>query len=205
MDQSSLFIVSYVLLWLLLFFMAAVLLVVVRELALLRVRVGPEPGALATNEGPKIGATLPQFDAVTLAGVPLVVGPTSRSTLLVFASPHCQPCRELLPALQRLMRRDIPAEVALIVQGDRSEVESLMSLYQIDAPVIADPDRRISNLFGIDSVPLAILADRDWTVITKGIVNNEEHLESLLRKEVTPQGDRQFRPASPIETAAERR
>jgi methylamine dehydrogenase accessory protein MauD len=200
MDQSLPFLISYILLWLLLLFMAAVLLVVVRELALVRMRIGPEPGALATNEGPKIGATLPTFEAMTLAGAPLHLGAgSSGSTLLVFASPHCRPCRELLPALQALMRRGVPLDVAVIVQGDRSEVESLMSLYQLDAPIILDADQRISKLFGIETVPLAILADRDWTVVTKGIVNNQEHLESLLRKEVTPQGDRQFLPASPSE------
>jgi len=180
--------------------MAAVLLVVVRELALLRLRAGPEPGALATNEGPKIGAALPSFEAMTLAGAPVHLGPGSLgSTLIVFASSHCRPCRELLPALQALMRRGTSVDVAVIVQGDRSEVESLMSLYQLDAPVIPDADQRISKLFGIATVPLAILADRDWIVVTKGIVNNQEHLESLLRKEVTPQGDRQFRPVSPGE------
>lgn len=206
MDQSLPFIVSYVLLWLLLLFIAAVLLVVVRELALLRVRVGPEPGALATDEGPKIGAVLPQFEAVTLGGAPIRMGPRSGPTVLVFASPHCRPCRDLLPALQRIVRRGARVQFVLIVHGDRSEVESLMRLYELDAPVIADADHRISKLFGVETVPLAILADQDWTVVTKGIVNNEEHVEALLRKEVTPQGDRQFTPAPElVEAVTERR
>lgn len=202
MDPSLPFAISYVLLWLLLLLMAAVLLVVVRELALLRVRLGPDPGALATTEGPKIGASLPAVDGHLLTGEPFVFGPSPSSKLIVFVSPHCRPCRELMPDLQRLVRRGISAELALIVQGPRSEVESLMSLYHVEAAVIADSDLRISKLFGIQTTPLAILADQDWTVVTKGIVNNEEHVESLLRKEVTPQGDRAFVPA--IETASER-
>jgi methylamine dehydrogenase accessory protein MauD len=206
MDQSLPFIVSYVLLWLLLLFIAAVLLVVVREVALLRVRIGPEPGALATDEGPKIGALLPQFEATALSGVPVRMGPRPGSTVLVFASPHCRPCRDLLPALQRVVRRATRIQFVLIVHGDQSEVESLMRLYELDAPVIADADHRISKLFGVETVPVAILADGDWTVVTKGIVNNEEHLEALLRKQVTPQGDRDFTSVPDlIEAVTERR
>ena len=97
--MSGVWLASYIVLWLVVFVLAFLLAGSLRQLGLIQLRLGDDPGALITDIGLERGVQAPDFVAqdsetgepVTLSKLP----PAPR--LLVFASPGCLSCRELMP------------------------------------------------------------------------------------------------------------
>jgi methylamine dehydrogenase accessory protein MauD len=185
------FVLSYVLLWILAILLVLATLAILRELALLRLRVGPEPGALATNDGPKVGAIAPRLAGPGLDGALIEVetGPA----LLVFVSPSCRPCRELLPHLAKFVRSE-SIRTYVVGQGTPAQIHELASAYEINASVVVDADNEISKAFDVNSTPYGIALDVDWAVRSKGVTNSAEHLAGLASFQITLQGPRVWVP-----------
>lgn len=185
------FVVSYLVLWLVLAIVVIASLAIVRELALIRVRLGPEPGALATTDGPKIGSIAPPLEGAFLdRGVMTIrAGPA----LIIWVSPGCRACLELLSQLARFVRSArIP--VYVVCQGTEEQTRTLLKTYEVTVPVLVDADRKVEETFAIRLTPFAVAMDSDWTVRTKGVVNNDDQLESLANFEITLQGSRVWVP-----------
>ena len=199
--MDLIFLVTYGFLWLLVISMLAALLVVIRELAVIRLRLGPEPGALATNDGPQIGASAPRLAGPLFGGGDVNLGP-GRPALLLFISPHCDPCLKLLPELRSFVQEQPGFSPHLVCQGTEAEVDALTNLFRIDVPIVVDPQGRITkSVFAINTTPFGLALDEDWVVRSKGIPNQYEHLEALVHFQVTPQGERHFVPVAPVSEA----
>lgn len=183
--------VSYVLLWGLVAMLVLTLTAVLRELALIRRRLGPDPGALATQDGPRIGTAAPRLNAVDLDGRNVDVG--EGTALALFLSVTCDVCHLLLPQLERFQRRPDPPRVFAVVRGPLTDVREMVAPYELgNCAVIADSDGAISSLFAIQTTPYGLALDGAWTVRSKGIVNNADHLDALASHQVTHQGRRKF-------------
>lgn len=97
--------VSNVLLWIVVVIQAFVLIELLRQVGVLRMRIGDEQAALFVDgEGLDRGTHAPEFRAIDVR-----TGSTMDSndvlaprTLLVFLSTRCQSCRELIPTLNEL-------------------------------------------------------------------------------------------------------
>lgn len=183
--MTEAFVASYVFLWLLVLLMLAACLAIARELALVRARVGPEPGALAITEGPKIGSALPQLRGDLLGGGRFELEPRHRPTMLVFISAHCDACRDLLPELVKFVNGGAGVGVFVVGLGRASDYETLASLYEIPVPLVMDDDGAIAGAFDVRTTPLALVADEEGIVRSKGIVNTRDHLVALTKYEMT--------------------
>lgn len=199
---DGVYLVSYVILWALTLVLVIVVLGLLSEISTLRQRLGPEPGALATNDGPLIGSRAPRLEGTLLSGTRIRREGSEHRTILIFVSPTCDPCLRLLPQISGFVRRKPEVDLFVVVQGSTETARELVSLYEIPANVLADADRSISAGFAIRATPFGIALDTEWIVRTKGIANDAGHLEALASFHVTPQGSRRFSSDAQPDSAA---
>lgn len=179
--MEGFWLVSYVVLWVVVVLEAVIILALARQVGLMAVRLGPV-GARMTNQGPKIGDQAPALDATDIAGRRVALGANNnRRTLLVFMSPKCSSCQELLPGLRTLARTEhgdldiVLASAEQNVAANREYVEQ--HRLQSMPLIIAD---EVAVKYQVGSLPYAVLVSRDGKVSAKGLVNNKAQLESLL-------------------------
>jgi methylamine dehydrogenase accessory protein MauD len=154
-----------------------------REIGLLARRLPPAP-ALDAQDGPEVGDIPQMLEATTSAGVPvLLTGAGGDPRVLLFISPTCQSCRELIADMTAITR-DWPEERFIaVVSGPRSQVGKVQpQLAGVD--VVLDERGRISDHLSISGQPFALVLDADGQVLARGVTNNREMISSLLEGRV---------------------
>jgi methylamine dehydrogenase accessory protein MauD len=179
---SDAFVVSHVVLWLLVIVLAAVVLALTRQIGLLHERVAPA-GALVGAETPRVGEAAPVLELEDFRGRPQRVGGREaggRSTLLLFVSPTCPVCKELLPVARRMVAAERSAlRLLLASDGPRAEHEAFVRRERLEdeAYLLSTP---LGLAFQVARLPHAVLIDAEGLVRARGLVNTREHLESLF-------------------------
>lgn len=175
---------SYVALWLFAVVLGCVTLALARQIGILHARLGPV-GARMINPGLEIGDPAPSLDVIDIAGRTVTLGTEyGKRTLLLFVSPGCPQCGELLPAVRtwsRTERDDL--EIVLVSQEpDYESNEAFVAQHHLTGlSVVISRDLAMQYRIGV--IPYAVLVDREGRVRSKGLVNNSAHLESLLNAE----------------------
>ena len=168
--------VSTVLLWLAVGVLALLVLALARQVGVLHERVAPL-GALMLDQGPKVGERAPLFEVRDLFGRPARLGGLrERPLLLLFVSSTCPVCKKILPIALRLAREE-NLDLALI--GDERE-QDLRRLAQGLAGVQVLNAPEVGQAYKVGKIPYAVLIDPEGVIRAKGLVNNREHLESLM-------------------------
>lgn len=126
------------------------------------------PERLGEPAGPSqpvaAGAPAPHFRRPDLDGN--VIEPAAlrgRDTVLLFWSPGCSHCQELLPEM--LAWETDPAAPRLIVVS--SGPVTLNRESGLRSPIVLDDDRTIRDRYGVTGTPVGILIDRNGIVRTK--------------------------------------
>jgi methylamine dehydrogenase accessory protein MauD len=160
--------------------LAVLLFGLARQVGVLHERVAPM-GAMTSDRGPEVGELAPTLRAATLAGDPVTVGGPShsgRSRLLLFVSPACPVCKKLLPIAGSFANAE-RVDIVLVGDGDVAEQRSMVGQLALESlPYINSP--QVGMAFRVGKLPYAILIDAEGVIRAKGLVNNREHLESLL-------------------------
>jgi methylamine dehydrogenase accessory protein MauD len=176
----SFLIVSQALSWLLILALGGALLALARQVGVLHVRVAPA-GALTPASGPKVGDPSPLLDLESIDGARISIGrrrPEARLQLLMFVSPLCPICKELIPVAKSFARRE-RVDVVFVGDDDISDQRRMISdLGMGGFPFVNGPEA--GRTFEVDKLPHAVLLDQHGTIISKGLVNSREHLESLV-------------------------
>jgi len=176
--MSTPFYISYVALWILVIFQSLILLGLVRMVYQLQqngATVGSSDGGMTS------GQEAPRFSTVDLSGAP--INSTSfagRLTALLFVSPTCPSCTTTLHEMNAL-RHKANGNVIVICRAARDDCARLAEAHQLSMPVVADEDDQISRLFGISSVPAAILINANNRIQSYGYPLREE-LEEVFAK-----------------------
>jgi len=151
-----------------------------RQVGMLHERVAPM-GAMTSDRGPGVGEPAPDLRIETLAGGHVQLGGPSaggRSRLLLFVSPTCPICKKLLP-IARAFAAAERLEVILVGDGELAEQHAMIEQYALgDLPYVNSP--QVGMTFQVGKLPYAVLIDAEGVVRAKGLVNNREHLESLI-------------------------
>jgi methylamine dehydrogenase accessory protein MauD len=187
--MSGVWLASYVVLWLLVLALAFLLAGALRQLGLLQLRLGDDPGALITDTGLERGTLAPDFTAlqsetgelVTLSELP----PVAR--MLVFASPGCLSCRELIPGLNEVRKTRRDFDFLVICGGDTESCQAFGRMNRLEAPMVVDTNGQIEKDYLVTLTPFAYLLDHERNVVIRGIANDWRQLESLLEQEGTLQ------------------
>ena len=173
-------IVSQILSWVVILGLGVALLALARQVGVLHVRVAPA-GALLTGKGPVVGEAAPVLDALTMDGVPIAIGKAlapGRMQLLLFVSPSCPLCKDLIPIARNFARRE---KLDIVFVGDDEVEEQRAMIARLDMQGLAFINSPIvGRAFHVDRLPHAVLIGDDGTLLSKGLVNSREHLESLV-------------------------
>jgi methylamine dehydrogenase accessory protein MauD len=173
-------IVSQILSWIVILGLGLTLLALARQVGVLHVRLAPA-GALLSGKGPVVGEPAPVLDAVTLDGAPVAIGkpsPAGRTQLLLFVSPHCPLCKDLIPIAKNFAKTE---RLDIVFVGDDEVSEQRAMVARLDMGSLPFVNSSIvGRAFHVDRLPHAALIGADGTLISKALVNSREHLESLV-------------------------
>jgi methylamine dehydrogenase accessory protein MauD len=168
---------SYLVLWLLVIVLAVVVVALARQIGTLHMRLGPRGALEMDDEGPALGEAPEARDLVDLRGATMTVGGPGPQQLLLFVSPGCGVCEQVLPALPAIARNG-HLKAYVVTDADEVEAELAFGHRNVPAPVIAAPD--LIQRYNVPGTPYVVLTDRLGIVRAKGTVNNLEQVEGLV-------------------------
>ena len=87
-----------------------------------------------------------------------------RIVIVHFFATWCEPCREELPALQRLAARLNPQSVEIVaisVAEVELRVRRFLEAMPVSFPVLLDQDRAVAKAWNISTLPSTIIIDSD--------------------------------------------
>ena len=108
-----------------------------------------------------------------------------RRVLIVFSSPHCGPCNELAPRLERFHRGQPELEVVMISNGEPAENRAKMKEHGLTFAVALQQGWAISRRYAIFATPAAYLIDQEG-VITRDVAVGAEPILNLLASITEP-------------------
>jgi methylamine dehydrogenase accessory protein MauD len=187
--MTGVWLASYIVLWVVVLLLAFLLAGALRQLGLLQLRLGDDPGALITDSGLERGAQAPDFtaldsetgDLVSFSDLPAV------PRMLVFASPGCLSCRELMPGLNEVRKTRGEYDFLVVCRGDLDSCQAFGRMNRLEAPMVVDTTGQIEKDYLVTLTPFAYLIDHEGRVVIRGIANDWRQLESLLEQEGTLQ------------------
>jgi len=174
-------IVSNVVLWVIVVLLLLIVFALTRQIGVLHERVAPV-GALMPMNGPKIGEQISPIILTTLAGDSIHLGADGIKTFIYFLSPGCPVCKSLLPVVKDVEQ----AEDFRLVFASDGETESTHLRYAEEHGISAEQyviSRDLGLALAVNKLPFAALIDNDGVLKGRGLVNNREHVESLLTAE----------------------
>jgi methylamine dehydrogenase accessory protein MauD len=192
--MSGVWLASYIVLWIVVLLLGFLLAGALRQLGLLQLRFGDDPGALITDTGLERGVDAPDFtgvaaetgELVSLSDLPAV------PRMLVFASPGCLSCRELIPGLNEVRKTRNDFDFLVICRGDVESCQAFGRMNRLEAPMVVDTNGQIEKDYAVSLTPFAYLIDHEGKVVIRGLANDWRQLESLLEQEGTLQAGMRF-------------
>jgi methylamine dehydrogenase accessory protein MauD len=179
--MSPFLIGSYVAIWIIVALLTVAMAALARQIGLLHQRL-PQTGARMGNIGPNLGDTAKPFVAQDLNGQTVYIpDPEKPYTLLVFVSDGCASCEQLAPAIIATAKQE-QKHLKLVViafNGDEASNRAYAKKRGLShLPFISSSESAVH--FQVFTTPYAVLLDPKGVVITKGLVNRREHLDSIV-------------------------
>lgn len=179
MNESLL--ISNLILWILVVALSVIVFALARQVGILHERVAPA-GALLPTNGPKVGELTEQMKIADLRGDEITVGgvdPSGTTTMVMFLSPTCPVCKNLVPTVRSLASRE---KLRLVFASDGDTAERHLA-YSKDLGLDTYPyvlSQSLGLTYAVSKLPFAVLIGSDGILKSKGLVNTREHLESLI-------------------------
>jgi methylamine dehydrogenase accessory protein MauD len=170
--MSGWWLASYIVLWALVVGLALLVLALARQIGTLHLRLAPRGALELDEEGPPLGEAPQPVDGLDADGRPVTVGGPGEPHLLLFVSPGCPVCREVLPSVPAAARAGRMRPLVIADDADG------LNRYGGPSTVVAGPD--VARAYGIPGTPYAVVLDRLGVVRAKGTVNTLEQMEGLI-------------------------
>jgi methylamine dehydrogenase accessory protein MauD len=179
-EMSAWWVASYVVLWLLVLALCVLVVALARQIGTLHLRLAARGALEIDEEGPPLAEAPQPAEAEDLRGGRHVVGGPGRPSLLLFVSPGCSICADVIPGLPAAARA-FGHPLRPLVVADAAVAEARVVYPDGTAervPVIADP--ALSAAYRVPGTPYAVVLDGLGVVRAKGTVNDLEQLEGLV-------------------------
>jgi methylamine dehydrogenase accessory protein MauD len=176
----SFLIASQIVLWIGLLVLGMVCIALARQIGVLHQRIAPA-GALSLRQPLKVGEATPELTLASLQGSPVRIGGNrgGRSQLVLFVSPDCAICENLLPALRSAESAERQwLDIVLASDGEQGHAEFVRAKRLGKFPYVVS--EQLGRSFGVAKLPYAVLIDGAGKLAVTGLVNTREHLESLF-------------------------
>ena len=151
-----------------------------RQVGILFERISPV-GAMINNNGPQLGETPNPMTLMSLnQGEITLGGAQAKSTLVLFVSPSCPICKVLLPLINSLQKAETRwLNVVLASDGDEAAQRALIAQHKLDAiPYVLSQELGVA--YRVAKLPFSVLMDEQGQIVSKGLINSREQLESLF-------------------------
>lgn len=188
--MTTVFWVSYGVLWLVLAVQGFAFLEVIRQIGLLRKQVGPYQGAALVPTKIDMGDPLPELTAITAEdGRPAswsdyIRGPVG---MVLFLSTHCLTCRDIAEGAGPLARElGDEASIVAVVEGQREEALAFARDAGLPASLVAiDEAGSTAKGLGIQWQPAALSVRDHDTLGTAALVNDIYQVDSFVSEELS--------------------
>lgn len=183
--MPDLLLASNLALWLAAALLGVLVYALARQVGALSQRIAPA-GALMVNEVLRVGDAAPEVTVQDLGGGQLTLGgaPESgawpRSTLVFFLAPDCPVCKSLLPVLRSVARSESWLDIVLASDGGEPAEHQAFVDEQGLAEFPYALSEALGRAYGVGKLPYAVLIDEHGNIVSLGLVNSREHLESLF-------------------------
>ncbi len=87
--------------------------------------------------------------------------------LINFWASWCGPCRQEMPELDTLHQRYQELGFTVFgvnVEQDRAEADKVLRDIPVTFPILFDDQNHVSDLYGVDAMPVTVLVDRSGTI-----------------------------------------
>ena len=168
---------SYVILWILVLALAVVVVALARQIGTLHLRVGPRGALEMDDEGPELGDAPQPFDLSAVDGRPVSLGGPGEAQLLMFVSPGCMVCEQVLPSVA-VVARSGSMTPYVVTDVDAFETERAFGAKRTPAAIVAAPE--VAQAYSVPGTPYVVVLDDGGVVRAKGTVNNLEQMEGLV-------------------------
>ena len=125
------------------------------------------PRPVIPETGLPIGTPAPEFELASMTGPPRSLQSLrdqGKTIVMVFSTPHCEPCRALWPHLSRWMREhEVPLNIVVVSRGLAKETLAKLKEFELSR-VLAQREFEISEMYGITSTPAALLIGTDGLI-----------------------------------------
>jgi peroxiredoxin len=123
---------------------------------------------------PKVRVEAPEFTLASLGGGERSLEDFKGKVILLnFWATHCEPCREEMPAMERLWKEmKGKGFVIIAVAGDRGSpkrVEEFCKTHGVTFPVLLDPRGDVRRTYEVTVLPTSYIIGRDGKFIGKVI------------------------------------
>ena len=131
------------------------------------------------RDGLKPGKRAPDLTLPSAAGHDVSLHDfAGRKVLLVFTQSGCSPCKAVIPELNRLERGD--TQVLVVNNADPEATRKWSADVGARFPVLAQDKFNISKKYEVFATPFAFLIDPKGVIVSKGIINNRQHIRYVL-------------------------
>ena len=175
--------VSYIALWLVVLFLGFLLLGALRALGLLRWRLEQLEATTPSRTGRgglKPGKKAPDFTLPCVSGGEVSLHDfAGRRVFLVFTMSGCKPCHRIAPELNKLQRGG-KVQVLVANNGELEAARQWAEEAGVCFPVLAQQQFSVSKRYETYATPFAFLIDERGVIVSRGIINNGQHIDFVL-------------------------
>ena len=177
---------SYAILWLLVVVLCFIVVALARQVGTLHLRLGPRGALEMDGEGPPLGEAPVPTNLITLDGRTIPVGGPGSAQVLLFVSPGCHVCEQVLPSLG-IAAKAKAFDAIVLSDTDELETTRIFAKKNLDVPVASARD--LARRYGVPGTPYVVVLDDLGVARAKGTVNNLEQLEGLIDTALRRQRD----------------
>ena len=177
MKLSGWWAASYVALWILVGMLCIVVVALARQIGTLHLRLGPRGALEMDDEGPALGEGRPPIEGPDLEGNVVTVGGRGAEQFLLFVSPGCMVCEQVMPSIGAVGEATGKRPLVL-TDLDETETRLAFQHKRVAAPIIASSES--FRTYEVPGTPYVVVLDAHGVVQAKGTVNNLEQMEGLI-------------------------
>lgn len=189
--MTGFWLLSYFALWVLVILLGLVSLGMMRELGVVRrSRASTASEFLSARPldavGPKLGQSLPDLGVrivgdTTIRPLNAIAG--EMKLLLMFMSPMCRGCQEIVEELNSLASdRSTELRILVVLGGDEVTSGSFIKLFPLQASVVLDVHSEISEFFNVHYNPYGLFYSQTGILVAKSVIPDQEGLATLVRE-----------------------
>ncbi|AYB43870.1 thioredoxin fold domain-containing protein [Paenibacillus lautus] len=174
--MNSFFWISYAILWILVVPLVILNLVLFRQLGIMV--MGTARGV--NQSGIPVGNKMPRATTTTLQGAEWSTGELiGTPSLMLFGSPTCKECAEILPDFQRIAMMNNVKPILLLFASADLALDYVRKIAYDDEVLIVSSE--FANHLDVQVTPYAYAVDANGTIRHKGLVNSREQLEAYAK------------------------